>query len=75
MPRHYHPLHIPNNGDLQRHLRPFVFLPNHHWRNQPELSGLYYLPIIREGEVKLPDKCDQECVHLDDPTDSKQPVD
>ena len=65
---------VPKDGDLERHLRPLVFLPNHHWGNYPHPSGLYFLTIVWEGEVKLLDECDQKRVYLHDTIGNKQPV-
>ena len=55
---------VPNCSDLERQLRPFVFLPNHHRRNYPGSHLPYFPSVVWKGEIKLPDECGQECVHL-----------
>lgn len=69
-PNHRDVLLIPKGRHLEWQLWPFVFFPNHHRR-----SGLrppYFPPVLRKGEVKLPHKCDQECVQLNDAVRNKQ---
>ena len=51
-----------------------MFLPDNNWRNQPLSHGLYFWSVIWEGEVKLSEECDQECVDPSDAVGNEQPA-
>ena len=61
-------LFIPKNGYRQWHLRPFaLFSDNDRGQHtRPRRHSLYFPPVFRKRESKSSDKCDQECMHLDD---------
>ena len=65
---------VPKKGNLERHLRPFVFLPDHHRRHHSWPHHLHFLSVVRKGEVELPDKCNQKRMQFDDAVSGKRPV-
>ena len=59
-------LFTSKRGDLEQHLRPFIFLSD----TRPHRHPLYSMFLIWKREVKLPHERHQECMHLDDPMEA-----
>jgi len=65
-PNHDHTLLVPESGNHEWQLLPFVFLSSNHHHNRLPPQPSDFLPVVWKGKVKLPNECDQERVHLND---------
>ena len=71
-PDYNYALLAPESGNPERQLWALVFLSNNHREDRHFSQSPDFLSIFRKGETKLPDECDQECVHLDEAISRKQ---